>query len=171
MYLGRLYTRDIEFNSRLLTGGVEVADVQSDLRDNVLWIEDIQEIPGINRESILDAFVELKKNIGLDAVVIYDEKEIFSEVLGTKGFKRTGELIINSDAEVLEIGEEPLMKVAVNQFSRARPSEAILFNFLKERLLGIRSEIEANSLGITNTQLRNYFQYPEYLPYYLDVER
>ena len=158
MYLGRLYTRDIEFNSRLLTGGVEVADVQSDLRDNVLWVEDIQEIPGISREWIMDAFVELKKNIGLDAVVIYDEKEIFSGVSETKGFKRTGELIINSDAEVLEIGEEPLMKAAVGQFSHARPSEAILFNFLKERLLGIRSEIEANSLGITNTQLRNYFQ-------------
>jgi len=158
MYMGRLYTRDIAFNSRLITGGTEVADLQYDLQDNVLWIEDVQEIPGTGRESILSGLEEVKQRAGLDSVVIMDDKSIFDEFSGTHGFRKVDNIIINSDAEVQEISEETLLKAAISQFSRSRPSEPILFNFLKERLLGIRSEIEANSLGITNTQLRNYFQ-------------
>lgn len=158
MYMGRLYTRDIEFNSRLFNNGIEIANLQFDVRDNVLWIENIQEMPGIGVDSILAGLGEIRKRMDLDAIVIYDEQNLFVEDLDETEFKRTGSIVVNSDAELQEVGEDSLIKAAINQFSKSRPSEAILFNFLKDRMLGIRSEVEANSLGITNSQLRNYFQ-------------
>ncbi|MEM0155915.1 MAG: ATP-dependent helicase [Thermoplasmataceae archaeon] len=158
MYMGKLYTRDIEFNSRLFSNGTEIADVQYEMKDNVLWIESVQEIPGTDYVQILTSLEQIRKRIGLDALVLYDEKKSFPDRLEDHGFKRTGDIVINLEAESQGMGEESLLKAAVSQFSRARPSEAILFNFLRDRVIGIRSEIEASSMGITNNQLRNYFQ-------------
>lgn len=158
MYLGSTYTSDIDFNGKFILDGEEEGTLSIDQEDQSLWIEDVSIEGEESAGRFLETVKEIKERYGFVSAVVKSPDSGFINAAKKQGFTVNKEILAIGDAELSDINEEILLSHAVRSMSKKKPSNEMIFTLLRDQQLGIRTEIEANYLGLTNAQLKNYHQ-------------
>ncbi len=158
LYLGRVYEREVDFNARLISRGSDDATFTMERNGSILWIDNVVLYSEKSAGDLLNALKGIKQRMDLTSVVVEAKSDDFSGASTKFGFKKMGNYLSIGESEISDISEEDLFTYAYSKLSvRKRETESI-YNMLREEFLGIRTEIEANYVGIRNVQLNNYYQ-------------
>ncbi len=158
LYLGRVYEREVDFNARLISRGSDDATFTMEQNGSILWVENLVLYSEKSGKDLIEALSDIKKRLGFTAVVVTSPSQEFSEAAVKMGFSQAGENLSLGESEISDYEEEDLFRYAYSKMSgRKRDSESI-YNMLREDPLGLRTEIEANYIGLRNVQLNNYYQ-------------
>lgn len=158
IYLGRVYEREVDFNARLISRGTDDATFTMEQNNSILWIDNLVLYSDQSGKDLLEAVSGIRERLKLNSVVITPPSEDFtSEAIAMK-FREEAGFITVGDAEITDIGEEDLFSYSYSKMSKKKKDGESIYNMLKDEPLGVRTDIEANYLGIRNVQLSNYFQ-------------
>ena len=150
--------RALRPNGKFILDGEEEGTLSIDQEDTSLWIEDVAMENENSAERLLDTVREIKERFTFVSAVIRSPDEGFSNVAKKQGFSENNGILAIGDAELSDVNEEILLAHSVRNMGRKKPSNDMIFTLLRDQQLGIRNEIEANYLGLTNAQLKNYHQ-------------
>lgn len=158
IYLGRVYEREVDFNARLIAHGNDDATFSMQQKDSILWIENIVLYEDGSGRDLLKAVRDIKDRMKLTSVVLLPPSDEFITDAISMGFKQSAGYLSIGDAEITDVSEEDLFHHACRKSYRRKREGETIYNMLRDDPLGVRTEIEANYLGIRNVQLNNYFQ-------------
>ncbi len=155
MYLGRKYLREIDYNWIFVENGNEAATLSMSRNGEVLIVNNISG-PLENANYLISSIEKYSRFLGTEIILVEDPPLGITEVGEAHGFTRSGNALIQGEAEILDLAEEDLFAYSVDHTQRF--DGTVVFETIKEYHLGIRNEVEAAYLGLRNVMLNNYFQ-------------
>ncbi len=158
IYFERIYLRDADFNSRFILNGEEVATFFMDRGDSAIWISNIILNSRGSEEEILRYFRENLAYLDVSAIVMEKCREQFSTVTNLEGFRWVENNLCLGNMEISDLTPADLFRIVMVRSSTRKGNDRLTYQFLKEQILGFRTEFESSYAGIRNTQIQNYFQ-------------
>ncbi len=155
IYLGKKYLREIDYNWIIVENGTETASLSMLVRSNVLWVSNIYGTVG-NPEGLMASLKHYALAVGSEIIFVEQPPEVLMKPFQEAGFKVSSRSLILGDAEIVDLTEDDLFNYAIMNAQRNEGN--IVFEVLKEFVLGVRNEVESAYLGMKNTLLHNYFQ-------------
>ncbi|MEM0157271.1 MAG: hypothetical protein QXN26_04310, partial [Thermoplasmataceae archaeon] len=155
IYLGKKYLREIDYNWVIVENGTETASLSMVIKTNILWVSNIY-----GKIAEPDGLLESLKNYasaaGCEIIFVEQPLETLIAPFEEAGFKVSRKSLILGDAEIVDLTEDDLFNYAI--LNALRNEGNIVYDVLKEFVLGVRNEVESAYLGMKNTLLHNYFQ-------------
>ena len=138
-----------------MENGTETASLSMLVRSNVLWVSNIYGTVE-NPEGLMASLKHYAGAVGTEIIFVEHPPEVLIKPFQEAGFKVSRRSLILGDAEIVDLTEDDLFNYAI--INAQRNEGSIVFEVLKEFVLGVRNEVESAYLGIKNTLLHNYFQ-------------
>jgi len=158
IYFERIYMREADFNSRFILRGEEIATFFMDKGDSAIWISNlILNREGVGEE-ILKYFGDNSSTLGVNAVVIENCRSAFSGLSDSHGFRWVDNNLCLGNMQISELTASDLFRIVINRSSQKKGEDRLTYQFLKDQILGFRTDFESSYAGIRNTLVQNYFQ-------------
>jgi len=158
IYFERIYMREADFNSRFILRGEEIATFFMDKGDSAIWISNlILNREGVGEE-ILKYFGANSSTLGVNAVVIENCRSAFSGLSDSHGFRWVDNNLCLGNMQISELTASDLFRIVINRSSQKKGEDRLTYQFLKDQILGFRTDFESSYAGIRNTLVQNYFQ-------------
>ncbi|WP_393972091.1 ATP-dependent helicase [Oxyplasma meridianum] len=158
IYFEKIYMREADFNSRFILRGEEIATFFMDKGDSAIWISNLI----LNREDVKDEILEYfsvnSKRLEANAIVVENCKPAFSSLSNGHGFRWVDNNLCFGNMQISELTASDLFRIVINRSSQRKKSDRLTYQFLKDQILGFRTDIESSYAGIRNTEIQNYFQ-------------
>lgn len=139
-----------------IENGKDSATLNLEVRDGLAWLSDIR-FESDGSESDLVNYLRELNSSSFGAIVVENPPPDLSHVLLERGFERRENLFISGNVNTSTMTLRDVLVDVLHDGSED-DSERGIYKLLEREILGIRSFFEAYKLGITPTQLRNYFE-------------
>ncbi|HLH86102.1 MAG TPA: ATP-dependent helicase [Thermoplasmataceae archaeon] len=155
IYLDRKYARDLVYNFIFIDNGMEIGSSNVSVVNSIVWMEDTVAEPG--KFSMLMALAEeFRVSHNASSLVIECGQPETLKEAENAGLNVQGSYVTTGDDRVIEANLMDFFRFAVNRY--IFHGHNIVFEDLKNIILGIRNDVEAAYLGLKGSGLRNYVE-------------